>query len=249
MGTQLFEQLKDVKLDYSAYGALPILEDVVLIAPQKPEDVKLRTVFKQWEKLNYLRKHLRILDGYIRFNKGLVLKDWLAIKKCDLSNHVVEKIGDHNNDTGGISAYFFNLQNYYDEQEHHYDNMEALSTVPPDIKRHIDALRVARRGKRKMRGEMRRLQMRDLKKSDKGYLVIEVEEPANVMHNADGGEQKETAPPPKPDVKKPESPKPDDKPAMDVLTKVKSNITVWIAGTAITLTVVALAVGLSGGQK
>lgn len=239
MESGVLDRLKATKLDYSAYGALPVPEDMYLVEDSNPEKSKGKTVFKQFEKLNYLRKNLRNLDGYIRKNNGESLMDWLVANKCGINEKVLEKIGAHNNETGGISAYFFNLQNYYDEQEHLYDNMEATSKMSPDINRILGPLREKRREKRKNRREMRRLQMKDMQSDGKGYLVIEVEEPVNVSHNANGEIEKENSEELKDVVIKPND-KAEEKPAASVLKDARGTIAIWMAGTLITLTVITI---------
>ena len=244
MEMDVLSKLKEAKLDYSAYGKMPIPEEVLSIE----EDKDNRRTYKQWEKLNYLRKHLRILDQYIRTNMGESINDWLAANRCGLSDHVIKKIGAHNNATGGISAYFFNLQHYYDEQEHLYDNMEATAKMPPDVHRELAPMRDGRRDKRKNRREMRRIQMKGMKADGKGYLVIEVEEPVNVLHNANGegdGGTERTVEENKP-LDSPVEHK--DKPAAAV-RNMKSTIGIVIAGAIITITVLAIAASAATTEK
>lgn len=187
MKNALAEKLKEVKIDYSAYGTLPIREDAYLIQPASEEDKKNKTLFKQWEKLNYIRKNLKILDRYIKTSGSEKLTDWLKKNNVGMSTVVLEKIGSHTNETGGISAYFFNLQKFYDEQEIIYDIKEALAHVPADFSGAIDAMRKEREEKRNGRGKTRKLFIRDMKLDGKGYLNIPEEMPTREELSAGKG--------------------------------------------------------------
>jgi hypothetical protein len=166
----MMEQLKNIKLDFQTYGNLPIREDVVILKKKTGEANK--EISDQWEKLGYLRKNLVVLDRYINDNSGLILKDWLAINNISISTEVIKTCGNHNDSTGGISAYFLNLENFYNEQEGIYDNMESNSLIPEDIKKAFDKLREERLDKRKNRSAVRKIKLKDLKSDDKGYLTV-----------------------------------------------------------------------------
>ena len=81
---------------------------------------------------------------------------------------------------------------------------------------------------------MAKLKMRDLKRDEKGYLMVEIEEPSLVL-NADGsGDKKDESVAEK---------------AEEVIKKTKNNIGVWIAGTLITITAITIVVSLSNKNK
>lgn len=220
------EKLSGLTLDFKSYGKLPMRDDVYLIEQPDPEDNKKKTLLKQSEKLISLRKHLDTIDKYIRLNKGEAIDDWLLENKLSLSDFVLKKLKGHNNNTGGISAYFYNLQNFYDEQEAIYDKMESVSEIPADFKNALDILREERGEKRKTRSEERRLLVKDMKKDGKGYLEIEIEEEPTVEESVskeeseklkNGGEKTITE-------------------QTEKIKKTTKNIPIWIAGTIIFVT-------------
>lgn len=219
MKASLADQLKEAKLDYSSYGRLPIREDVLVF---RKGDEENKDIMKQWEKLSYLQKHLSTIDRYIQHNKGEKIGEWLKSNNIKISKIVFDKIGGHNNATRGISAYFLNLQNFYDQEEEKYDKMEEDSNVPSDMKNIAEDLRKTRAEKRQMRRKTRKLKMRDLHADGKGYLQVDLEEPA---------------------VK--EEPKTEEKKAedavVDAVKKTKKNIGIWVAGTVILVTAIAIA--------
>lgn len=223
MNPSLADQLKDVKLDTSDYSRLPIREDVLVFKKNDKED---KDLLKQWEKLHYLRNHLKTINRYIQKNKGEKLYDWLRANNTGLSKMVLDKIGNHNNETGGISMYFLNLQNFYDGEEEKYDKMESDTSMPGDLQTIVREMMEARTEKRQLRRKARKLQMRDMKKDGKGYLYVDVEEPKKVEEVKE--EKKET--PKEVEV------------VQDAIKKTKSNIAVWIAGTIITIGVISLLV-------
>ena len=232
MKKDILDQLKDVKLDFSTYARLPVRDDILII-----NDPKEGALLKQWEKLNYLRKHLKILDEYISNNKGQTLAQWLSGWKRGLSKIVLDKIGSHNNDTGGISVYFLNLQTFYDEQEAVYDALEARAAVPADLKEPVGAMRDARAEKRKNRAVIRKAQQKDLKADNKGYLLFTVEEEPTPASEAAQEEKKE-------DDKKP----PAAMPAPEEKIKKAGKVGVWIAGVIITVTAIT-AIGCALTKK
>lgn len=213
MKPSLADQLKEVKLDPSSYSKMPIREDVIVMNMDIPDANK--AILKQWEKLNMLRTHLQKLDRYIQTNNGESLNDWLKSKNTNLAPHVLEKIGSHNNQTGGISAYFYNLQDFYDKEERAYDEMEAKATMPDDLVRLVSEMRTARGIKNTERKNIRRIKVKDMKKDGKGFLVVEVEEPVK-MAAADGSTSE-------PDAQASDKVK-------EAVKKTKSNVAIYIGG-------------------
>lgn len=224
MRPSLKDQLAGIKLDFSTYSKLPIREDVLVFDNSSPDDKEKKAILAQWEKLNYLRTHLDRLNQYIQKNHGESIGDWLARNNIGLSKVVLEKIGSHNNSTGGISAYFFNLQNFYDQEEQKYDEMEAKAKMPSDISNLIGDLRNRRYEKRLERREMRKLKMKDMKADGLGYLQIVVDEPEVVA--ADEAPQSE--------IKKSEVA------VALAVKKVHGNISIWIAGAIIVVAAMAI---------
>lgn len=231
MNPDLKTQLGSLTLDFSAYGKLPIREDVLLA---ESGDGPL---MKQWEKLQYIRKNLSILNRYVVSNKGEKIAVWLKDNKEGMSPVVLEKIGAHNDETGGISAYFFNLQNFYDEQEALYDSMEAKDKFPDDVKKIAYDLRRGRAEKRVARRVIRKGKMKDLVADNKGYLKYEIEEPTVVA--VDGGEKAPAVVVPTEEEKK----------VGEAIVKSKKKIMIWIAGTLIAVTAIGFAVSKMGDKK
>ncbi len=182
MKPDLKTQLQDIKLSPSDYGRLPIREDAMLIEPKE--------IMKRVEKLNLIRKNLRIIDKYINGNKGESLMEWLVAHKDNGAirdfQQILGVIGQYNNDTGGISAYFFNLQHFYDEEEQKYDDAEAKSSMPADVKKEITPLRDERISKRKDRRVVRKKKLSEMKINGDGY--IEVPEPPPLAADASGNQ-------------------------------------------------------------
>lgn len=176
MNASLKDQLSVIKLDFSVYGNLPSRDQVLILRSyQLPKDEII--LQKQWEKLYYLRKHLITINKYLLSQTDEILKNWLQKNRLGISHSVLKKIGNSNNETGGISIYYINLQNFYDEEEVKYDELEKA--VKPDsiLKEQIELLQKNREEKRKTRKKIRSLQLKDLKKNNKGYLLIAIEEP------------------------------------------------------------------------
>lgn len=241
--TIIGDKLKDLKLDYSAYTNLPSYADIILVKQNNEEDNKKQLLIEKWRKVNYIRKHLKIVNDYIDNNKGETVNDWCAKNGHGLADHVKKEIGDFNNETGGISSYFYQLQNFHDLEETEYDKMETDSTAPPEIKKAIDGLRDERGKKRTTRSGLRKKLVKDLKKDGKGYLVMEIgEEPAVQEFAADGKTETKT-------VSDKNTETTDDKKESDANLdgeKVKSKIgakIVCVAGFAIFITVVIAASG------
>ena len=232
MKPSIGDQMKNIKLDFSEFGRLPIREDVLEFDRGKPESNK--AILKQWGKLNLLRKHLQILDKYIQTNKGESVAEWL-LERQDLgfAQHVLNEIGKYNNSTGGISAYFLNLQDYYDKNEQLYDDMETKVSMPDDLKNSVAALRPSREEKRKNRSKSRKIKFRDMKKNNKGFFVVEVEEPQAVEEkNSDA-----------------ETPAEKETQLSETVKKANKKIGLYFAGAMIAITAIGVAISLSGNKK
>lgn len=219
MKPSIADQLKEVKLNFSDYFRLPMREDVLVFNSADG-------IVKQWEKLLYLQKHLKTINRYIEKNKGEKLNDWLKTNNAGLSKIVLDKIGNHNNETGGISSYFFNLQNFYDIEEEKYDKMEESASMPDDLQNVISELRNKRTEKRTIRRKTRKLKMRDMKADGKGYLYVDVEEPPMQEEKKDETTNTE--------IKKAEEK------VVDAVNKGRKNIMVWIAGITISIAVISI---------
>ena len=244
--TIIGDKLKDLKLDYSAYTNLPSYADIILVKQNNEEDNKKQLLIEKWRKVNYIRKHLKIVNDYIDNNKGETVNDWCAKNGHGLADHVKKEIGEFNNETGGISSYFYQLQNFHDLEETEYDKMEADSTAPPEIKKAIDGLRDERGKKRTTRTGLRKKLVKDLKKDGKGYLVMEIEKEPAVQEEfaADGTSETKVV---SDKDKKTETTTEKKEPVANVEgEKVKSKIgakIVCVAGFAIFITVVIAASG------
>lgn len=223
------EQLKGLNLNFKSYGQLPIREDVLVIQHPDAEIAKKKGVLKQWEKLKYLREHLQTIDRYLKKNKGETIREWIKANNEGLSKMVLDKIGDHNDSTGGISVYFLNLQNHYDEAEEYYDKIEKESKLPKDLVVVIPELRKEREKKRGARRKERKIRLKDIKTNGKGYLVVQV--PEAPENNAEASDTE-----PEQIQKTAEA-----KNKIEEATKSASNIGIWIAGITITVAVVAVA--------
>lgn len=220
MKSSLAEQLAGIKLDFSTYSKLPIREDVLIFDDAKPGDKDKKPILAQWEKLHYLRNHLERLNRYLQKNNGETIRDWMVANNTGLSKNVLDKIGSHNNKTGGISAYFFNLQNFYDQEEQKYDDMEANAKMPNDLIGLIGELRKKRFEKRNERRAVRKIKLRDMKADGKGYLEIAVEEPAVVQAaNAEAEKAVEAT--------------------VAAVKKTTSKVAIWIAGAVIVVAGIA----------
>lgn len=237
---QIADQLKDIPLDFSAYGILPMREDVLLFVPKDEEQRKAKAILKLWEKLNYLRNHMRAFDEYLKKNNGETVSEWRKKHNAGFSPKVIEAIGAYNNSTGGISAYFFNLQNYFDEQEELYDRMEASADLPADCSATIEKLREQRKYKRKNRRVIRKEQMQKLKADGKGYIEINLGDESAPNENEKNTKAEAEAI--KSDETKIEE-------ATAAVVKKTSNIGIWIAGTVIFVAAAIAIVSATSNEK
>src|SRR5574343_581401 len=92
----LAEKLKDLKLDYSAYGKLPMQLDVLAIVV--PDDKPKDSLIKQIEKLRYIRQHLQKIDDYIKSGSQDPLNLWDSKNGGGLSTKVLSELKGHNNE-------------------------------------------------------------------------------------------------------------------------------------------------------
>lgn len=237
---QIAAQLKNIELDFSAYGTLPIREDVLLFVPKNEEQKKSQAILKLWEKLRYLRNHMRALDEYLKKNTGETISEWRKKHNAGFSAKVLEAIGPYNNSTGGISAYFFNMQNFFDEQEELYDKMESEATLPADCEVTIPRLREQRKHKRKSRRIIRKDKVRKLKQDGKGYLEVHLGDEAEVKPT----EEKLSA-----DAAEIKAEETKVEEATAAIVKKTSNIGVWIAGTVIFVAAVVAIAAVSSSEK
>ena len=254
MQSPILEQISTQRLDYSTYGRLPIAEDIYVIEEKDPELKKKKAVLDQFKKLKYIQKNLRILDMYIQQNKGEPLQDWLVSNKHGMSKNVLSKIGKYNNVTGGISLYFFNLQNFYDEEEAIYDRLEASSNLPVDLSKAVPSMRQDREKKRANRGKCRKIMLKDLKSDGKGYIEVDLgeakkEDAPSELLNADGlisESDPESQSTEKTNVTM--EPEPTDA-NKEKLEKATSNIHIWIAGTIVVVTAISVGIGLYSAKQ
>lgn len=223
------DKLSGLKLDFEAYGQLPSRNDVLVL--DVPEGKDPEALVKKLDQLLYIGSHLRKINDYIESGTKESINEWDGRTVAGLSTKVLSDLKGHNNETGGISAYFYNLQNKYDEYEAVFDEMEAACTVSEDIRDLIPRLRAGREEKRKTRRELRKVMVKGLKKDDKGYLYIETEEPPVET------EKKGTDASPDTEPKKDASEKTESIDGVTLKKKISSK-TVTVAGIAILLTVV-----------
>ena len=167
------DKLKDLKLDYSAYGKLPMRLDVMVI--EVPNEKPEGALIAQFDKLTYMRQHLQKLDEYIKMKTDETLGEWDTRLKAGISTYVLKELRNYNNETGGISAYFHDLQKRYNEEEAKYDKMESQCNAPEDIAKAVSDLSKDRADKRKTRAEELKILVKDLKKDGKGYLFVSIE--------------------------------------------------------------------------
>ena len=178
LSDQLKEKLKYDPIDLRAYGQLPQREDILFYAEQLPDE-KAQALIKQWEKLNYIRKNIKIVDNYINTNKGETFSQWLTDKNetKNVNPHTLETLGGFNDATKGISVYALNLQKRYDDEEAKYDTMENDKDVAEFDRKDTEKTRTDRGDKRDNRKSVRSIKLKDFKKNDQGYLLVEEEEP------------------------------------------------------------------------
>ena len=226
MKPSIKDQLSGIKLDTSEYGWLPIREDVLCFDPDNGTQ-------KQWEKLNIIRKNLKVVNKYIHPNKGESINDWITqTGNNGISKIVLSSIGKHNDETKGITAYFINLQKFYDQEEEKYDTLEENAGINTDMKLAISELRDERKEKRKIRRSARKLKLRDLKKDGNGYLVVgDEEEPHKIEEKNEIKEQKESV-----------------LQTQELIKNSKKRIRVWLVGAFITITAISLIASLSKKQ-
>lgn len=223
----LAEKLSGLKLDYDAYGHMPMRLEVLAIVP--PKDKAPDGLVKQYDKINYIKQHLSKVDDYIKSGTKKPINIWDAETKAGLSTKVLSELKGHNNETGGISMYFYNLQNLYDIEEALYDKMESECVLPEDSKKQILALRGERGEKRKTRSAERKILVKDLKKDGKGYLYVEVEKEPDAEKKKEEEEKLAAEGAIKDEVKK----------ETEKIKKTTSKVGVYVAGTVIFVTIVA----------
>ena len=226
MKPNLSDQLREIKLDNQEYGHLPRREIVYHSGVEEAKEWQ-----KQWAKLLLIRRNLKIVNRYIETNRGETINQWAHNNNDRGISHIVLKaIGDHNNETGGISAYFLNLQEFYDCQEKKYDEIEVKVEfgMPENIKRILKKFRQERIKYQKERAKLRKLKLKDLKKEGKGFLMVEAEEPEAKkeppVEVTVEGAREETG---------------------KAVTKTNKKIGIWIAGTLITITLVSVVAALN----
>lgn len=234
MKASLADQLRNLNPNIHEYGRLPLREHIYWPGFNDDKTIEMQ---KQWLKLNIIRKNLKILNKYITDKGETTLNAWAnANNDHGISNIVLDKIGGYNNETGGISMYFLNLQHFYDTEEEIYDKIETQIAMPENMKSQFERLRKEREEKRKARGKTRKLKTKELKKDGKGYIKIELEAPkaAEKMAAADGGKEED-------------APEESDKnEAADKAKQIKSKVGVWLAGSLITITIISIVASLSG---
>lgn len=240
----LADKLAGLKLDYEDYGELPLRLDVQALTA--PEGKKTDAILAQFDKLIYIRKHLKKIDEYIKSKSKDPINEWNAVSGKVLSTNVLSKLKGHNNETGGISAYFHDLQAIYDQEEAAYDKMEAQCKITDGTRQMFDDLRGEREEKRRTRGSERKILVKDLKKDGKGFLFVEVED-------APVADQKEavlSATSEKEEVKtKSDKVAEEIKEEAEKIKKTTKNVGVYIAGFIITLTVVIAVASATGDKK
>ncbi|KKR29673.1 MAG: hypothetical protein UT61_C0025G0005 [Candidatus Woesebacteria bacterium GW2011_GWA1_39_8] len=228
-----------LKLDFRKYGNLPNRE---LLAKYESDNdyAVLIALRNQLRKLKTLRKNLFALDKYIQAQTKENLSEWLQRNKIGISEIVSNKIGGYNNSTGGISAYFLNLQKYYDEEEVKYSDIESNFMIPKKdeaIQKKFAEDKKERDEKRQNRFKVRKLLFRDLEKGGKGYLVVEFEEPQRADKKQFAADENE----------KPKEVKPEISEKLEEQIKQHSKKTaIYLAGSLIIITIIGIAIATSG---
>lgn len=238
----LADKLAGLKLDFEDYGQLPMRFDVQALSA--PEGKKIEAVLAQFDKLLYIQKHLNKIDEYIKSKSKEPINEWDAKNKAGLSTQVLSKLKGFNNDDGGISMYFHDLQKIYDDEEAMYDKMESQCKITDGTNKMFEDLRSERVEKRKTRASERKILVKDLKKDGKGFLFVEVED-------APVDNKKETvlsATGEKEGIKK-DKVSEEIKEEAEKIKKTTKNVGVYIAGFIITLTVVIAVASASGEKK
>ncbi len=223
------DKLAGLKLDYEYYGRLPMRMDVqALVAP---DGKNTADVVSQFDKLQYIREHLKKIDDYIKAKTNVPINEWSAKNNKNLSTKVLSKLKGHTNETGGISKYFHDLQTIYDSEEALYDKMEADCKSDEASNKMFYGMRADRDEKRKTRSAERKLLVKDLKKDGKGFLFVEVEE-APVAKEEVKKEEKENEHAADGDSKE------KIEKEVDKIQKTTKNVGIYIAGFTILLTAV-----------
>ena len=235
-------QLKNIKLDFDKYGKLPKME--VLVSIIKGNDIQnIINAKNQLRKIKILRKNLFALDRYIQAQTDKRFSEWLKDNGVNISDIVYRKLGDYNNKTGGISDYFLNLQIFYDKGEEKYDELEAKIILPENLKEEFEANRKIREEKRKIRKICQKGLFRDLKKDEKGYIIVNLGEPET--YSAASPEGKPAAPKTDTSQSDIEAKEVTPEVATEVKTDIKKSskkIAIWLVGSLIAVTVIGLAV-------
>ena len=240
----LADKLAGLKLDYEDYGQLPMRFDVQALTA--PEGKKIEAVIAQFDKLIYIRNHLKKIDEYIKGKIHEPINEWDAKVKAGLSTKVLSKLKGFNNKDGGISMYFHDLQTIYDQEEAIYDKMESQCKITDGTNKTFEDLRREREEKRKTRSAERKKLVKDLKKDGKGFLFVEVED-APVADEKEAvlsanGEKEEV----KPKIDKVAE---EIKEEAEKIKKTTKNVGVYIAGFIITLTVVIAVASATSDKK
>lgn len=239
MNDSLTDQLKNIKLDYRAYGRLPQRVEVFTISKEQKKEEDGKALLDKWALLNYLRKQLMILDKYLQDGGEDTLKDWLSDNSEGLSEQAYKTLAGHNNQTGGISAYFLNLQKKYDQEEAAYDKLEKKADIPEYLKEETKAFRAERIEKRKVRAKIQKMRFKGMKKDEKGYLYYSLEDPPRSLEAIENSKDKKEEP-----VDKKEEPaEQGDAQAME---DVGERIGIAIAGVTIFVAAVGVAWAVSG---
>ena len=212
MNASLAEQLKNISIDWSTkdYGKIPLPEQLFALQQKLPKE-EADALAAQWETLKLLRKNLLSLDKYIKENRGETLAQWVRATGNGIADRVYKEMGNANDSTKGITGYFLNLQNVYDNEEEKYDKMESskstvkgapVSLTPEFDNAHFEVMRIERGSMRKNRTKSRNLRLKDLRKDKLGYIILD-EEPAQT-EDIEVVEEKSVPP----EIKKSEAPQP-----------------------------------------
>jgi hypothetical protein len=252
MNQSLAEQLAGIKLNIKDYGQLPQNDQLYLLTKILPAD-KRESITKKWDMLGIMRKNLIVLDKYLRNNKDETLAEWLSNNNENIAQRIYDELGSFNDGNKGISVYFLNLQKLYDEEEKKYDDLENAKGLPDSEKAVFEPMREDRASKRDVRRKARKLLLKDFKKNNQGYLIIEEENNVIEPVEATAPEPKEEVPTPTAeDVKETtetaeqvNQPKEEVHEAVPIFNAdakgpIKKNITVWLVGAAIVLTAIVV---------
>lgn len=246
MKPSIKEQLSTLNFNFGAYGPMPIADDVLLF--------KNQPIFKKYQDLYYIRQNLKTLNDYLKQNKGETLNDWLKQYNQTLSVNITGQVGKYNNNHGGISGLFYNLQNMYDIEEANYDAMESqLSVGDISVRNDLNKMLGQRVAKRRNRSTMRKKLVNNLKTNNLGYIVVDIESEAPAQNAAgpqpNNTEKTEVNSTPAPENKEAETTN-TNKPAQpNNITQVKrKNIGIKIAGTILFVTLASIIIS-AGTQK